>query len=200
LIWELQARSEIERLRQLRDPNSGVCADYAPNPLGVGRAWGDQNFVDGHAVPETCDLATGVCKAGTPPVCDDGDPCTSDGCTAAERCGSEPVDLATLRAAIAEGMGARVCDGEPIASVIKLLGRASSLLDRAERAPAAKAAKRRLVQAARALRKAAKRAAKSGREPISADCVGALDASIDDARTLTSCVALRATSCHCSLR
>ena len=137
---------------------------------------------------ETCDRATGSCEAGTPPVCDDGDPCTIDGCTAAAGCGGEPVDLAALRLAIARGVEARVCTGEPVAGVIKLLGKASTLVDRAGQASTAKAMKRRLKQAARALKKAAKRAAAPTEAPVSSDCVGALGTSIGDARAIASCL------------
>jgi hypothetical protein len=150
----------------------------------------DADCDDGDACTgaETCDRTTGACAPGTVPVCDDGDPCTSDQCTAPEGCASEPVDLAMLRLAITQGIEARVCDGEPVAAVIKLLGRASRLLDRAERAPTPKAAKRRLLEGARVLRKAAKRAARGDGEPVSAECAGALDGSIGDARTLAACV------------
>jgi cysteine-rich repeat protein len=137
---------------------------------------------------ETCDVATGTCEPGSPPVCNDGDACTSDGCTPEDGCASEPVDLTTVRAAIAQSIEARVCDGEPVAAVMKLLDRANKLLDRAERAPTPNAVRRRILQTARALKKAAKRATKSTGQPISTDCAGVLDAGIGDARTLTLCI------------
>ena len=49
-----------------------------------GRCFADSDCDDGVFCSgvETCDFSTNLCRAGTPPSCDDGDPCTSDVCSA----------------------------------------------------------------------------------------------------------------------
>ncbi len=55
------------------DPASGVCSS---SPTAAGASCSDGNACNG---VETCNGA-GVCLAGTPPVVDDGNPCTIDSC------------------------------------------------------------------------------------------------------------------------
>jgi hypothetical protein len=60
---------------------------------------------------ETCNLGTSTCVAGTPPVCNDGNPCTTDGCNDATGCTVTPSAAGT---ACGDGLfcnGAETCDG-----------------------------------------------------------------------------------------
>jgi len=59
------------------DPGTGCTA----SPLADGTACGDGNACNGD---ETCQ--GGGCAPGTPPSCDDGDPCTADSCDGALGC------------------------------------------------------------------------------------------------------------------
>jgi hypothetical protein len=69
-------------------------------PVANGTACDDLTVCNGH---ETCQA--GVCTAGTPPVCNDGNPCTLDLCNAVSGCQSTPLADGTLCT------DANVCNG-----------------------------------------------------------------------------------------
>lgn len=68
--------------REACDGVSGICPPDAAEPDGF--PCGDGLICNGD---ETC--LGGVCSVGTPPDCDDGDPCTVDGCAEDRACTNE---------------------------------------------------------------------------------------------------------------
>ena len=85
------------------DPQSGVV--HLPEPSGL--ACPDGDLCNGD---EACDGA-GACQAGTPPVVDDGNPCTADSCDPATGVQHDPEPAGT---ACADGdlcNGGETCDG-----------------------------------------------------------------------------------------
>ena len=62
--------------------------NYGCGPCAVDADCDDGVFCNG---AESCEVATGVCLAGTVPMCDDGNPCTVDACDgAADACRNDP--------------------------------------------------------------------------------------------------------------
>jgi hypothetical protein len=56
------------------------CGDVCEGRCFVDVECDDHRFCTG---AENCDVATGLCESGTPPTCDDNNPCTTDTCGAA---------------------------------------------------------------------------------------------------------------------
>jgi hypothetical protein len=87
----------------------GVCA-------GAPVLCSDQDACNG---TETCDPATGTCIAGTPPTCDDGNPCTDDSCDTELGClqipNSDPCDDGSLCTTNDQCSGGQ-CTGESTCS------------------------------------------------------------------------------------
>jgi RHS repeat-associated protein len=69
------------------DPSTGVAHD----PVAAGTACADADLCNGD---ETCD-GSGTCAAGTAPVMDDGNPCTTDTCSPATGVAHSPVAAGT---------------------------------------------------------------------------------------------------------
>ncbi|MCC7535272.1 MAG: hypothetical protein IT379_03620 [Deltaproteobacteria bacterium] len=76
-------------------------------PLAAGTACADADACNG---AETCDGA-GACAAGTPPVVDDGNPCTADVCEASAGVTHTPLAAGTGCADADACDGAETCDG-----------------------------------------------------------------------------------------
>ena len=83
---------------------TGVCS----NPLRpVGASCADGNACNG---AETCN-AQGACASGTPPLVDDGNPCTADSCSPANGVQHVAVSAGTSCADATACNGAEACDG-----------------------------------------------------------------------------------------
>jgi len=98
--------------------------------------------------------------------------------------GGGPVEA--LRCLFDEGPTPATCDGERVPPrMIKLVGRALGLLDRAEHKNRPKTSKRLVKRAARVLKRAGRitrRAANRHRNPINGECANDLSRTIEDAR------------------
>jgi hypothetical protein len=82
-------------------------AGVAHDPVAEGTACADADLCNGN---ETCD-GSGVCVAGTPPVVDDGNPCTADSCDPATGVAHSPVSAGTSCADADLCNGEETCDG-----------------------------------------------------------------------------------------
>ncbi len=85
------------------DPASGVIH----NPVPAGTSCSDGDLCNG---AETCD-GSGTCAAGTPPVVDDGNPCTADACDPSTGVSHTPVAAGTSCSDGNACNGDETCDG-----------------------------------------------------------------------------------------
>jgi hypothetical protein len=117
---------------------------------------------------------TSVCPAAQ---CDDGDPCTLDGCTETVCEYQQDGGLDAVCSTCRGGLGSPACTGQPLpASVGKRLALACSLRDQAASKPA-KAAQKLLRRAAKNVKGAATAAKKAGsKQSVSAGCAGTIAA------------------------
>ncbi|HVW30878.1 MAG TPA: LamG-like jellyroll fold domain-containing protein [Polyangiaceae bacterium] len=95
------------------DPATGV--QHAP--VSAGTSCSDGNVCNGN---ETCD-GSGACTAGTPPVIDDGNPCTTDGCNPASGPTHTPAAGATCGTAPDNCHAAPTCDASGVCQAATLL-------------------------------------------------------------------------------
>jgi hypothetical protein len=138
---------------------------------------------------ETCEVGTGLCRAGALPACDDADPCTLDSCTAGA-CRHEPVGFESL-ASVAALAAADACDGEEVPRrVSRLMERAGTLAARAEAKRDRPARAARLLRRARALLARARDRAivAEARGRLSEGCMTTLVARLEDSRTRWQCL------------
>ena len=72
---------------------------------------GDGRYCNG---AETCNLGTSTCQSGTPPVCNDGNVCTTDTCNDATGCVYTPVAAGTFCSDGLPCNGSETCDGSGV--------------------------------------------------------------------------------------
>src|SRR5262249_1197761 len=138
----------------------------------------------------TTTLPKPPCVIGTSTGCDDGNPCTTDTCTATG-CLHDPLSgfAAVTSAFPTPDPGPRgACPGQPIPqAVTQRWDQGLSLLGRASGGGRVKQTRRFLLKAAKALRGAAKQAALAGKHGhLSPACVDALRSPLTDAAARAS--------------
>jgi hypothetical protein len=129
----------------------------------------------------------GQCVAGPPLGCDDGRPCTDDGCDPTTGCTHvERVGFAGVRCGFERSLAVPACAGDVVpAGVTRRYGRAEELVVRAEEATTVPRARRLLMRAARLLKRAGtavSRASRRRRDPLSAACAADLAPILADVR------------------
>jgi subtilisin family serine protease len=134
---------------------------------------------------ETC--LGGLCTAGTPLVCADGDTCTQDVCTPEGGCQFVALEgVASVRCVLDRGLP--VCPGVDLpASLRKRFARAQRLVDRAEAAQRRRKQRVLVRKAARTLKRAV--AAVERARDLPADCASTLAVSLSAARDQARAVA-----------
>jgi len=143
---------------------------------------------DGDACTASDACVAGVCRGGTPRGCDDGDACSIDTCSPGGGCVHRPIVLADLRSGLRRGLRAGACRGQPVPrSVARILGRARSLLVRADATSSSARAGRFITRALRVLSHG-RAALTSAQRRVSPSCAVTLRQRFDDAQTGLSCL------------
>jgi hypothetical protein len=167
------------------EPSIGCTSDLIPGcrPCPTG----DADCVDDNACNGRERCESGRCVPGAAPDCDDGDPCTDDGCDREQGCVSGPTESATVRCLIQGALHDPACAGQPLSSgVTQRLDTATGSVESAQVAPDAKARKRLIRKAQQSLARARKQLAGRGSRKVSAACRSLLRQAIADARRLAA--------------
>ena len=157
----------------------------------IGGRVADEFFVRSAAVEQPPPCITAACDCrGRPDAapCDDGDACTmSDTCSPGGGCVHRPIVLADLRSGLRR-LRAGACRGQPVPrSVARVLGRARSLLVRADATSSSARAGRFITRALRVLSHG-RAALTSAQRRVSPSCAATLRQRFDDAQTGLSCL------------
>ncbi len=147
----------------------------------------DADCTDGDACngPEVCVLATHACAAGAPPVCDDGNRCTTDRCEAVAGCAFTPIPgLAGADCTLGALEVARLCaplrvDPKLARSLTKRVERARFLVVKAMRARSPRLVQRLLVKADRQLAGFLAEARRTQGRRIGMDCLADLERAVE---------------------
>ena len=139
---------------------------------------------------DSCDTATHTCAhidADPASVCDDGNACTQDICTAAEGCAGRALTLADATPGFIGTVQVAACAAEDVPPAVTAgFGKADTFIAQATETP--EKARRFLRRAAKKLKNAAQKAAKASGRRISPECGGALDTALHQARTRVDCL------------
>lgn len=163
------------------DPDTGCVHDPAPgcgtsNPTGCRR---DDDCATRCATGRTC--TDGACSAGTPTVCDDGEPCTIDSCDPASGCIGVARTGFDALACVCERTEPPECTDQSVPKIVtKRLDRGCTAVSRAASASGRKRTKL-IKRAAGLFMTASKKAAKlAGHKGFGVDCGHTLAARFAD--------------------
>jgi len=144
---------------------------------------------DSACTTDRCNTTTKACEHvdDVTPTCDDGDACTHDACSAAGGCVSTPMTLADVRTGFLGVPQATACANDKVPKAIgALFAKADALVTRSAQNPARAA--RLLQKAAKRLRSAGTKVAKSSPRKISAGCAAVLGGVVEQARSRVTCL------------